>query len=88
MIIQLVWVQRELLAVPGVPIANGANKTYGAKISKRIPIITEPKQKANHEIKAVIATAHIAKPAIKLNIPTIIFIFLSQHISLEKMYTN
>jgi len=70
-----------------VPIANGANKIYGAKISSSTPIITEPKQNANHEIKAVIARPQIANPAIKLKTPTITLIFSPNDIRKETSQT-
>jgi hypothetical protein len=56
--------------VPGVEIkAIGARRMYGAKMSRRMPIITEPKQKTNQETVATNAKIQSANPAIKAQMP-------------------
>jgi len=66
-------------AMPGIAMTNGAKRIKGASISKKIPIITESKQKANHDNRAIIETPQIVKPDIKLVTPTITFIFLPNY---------
>jgi hypothetical protein len=55
--------------VPGLVRIIGAKSIVGAKIKRRRPTITVPKQKANQDAVAIKARIQSANPAIKAQMP-------------------
>ena len=81
-LLAILSIPKKSKAVPGTPIAKGAKRTYGIKISSKIPMMTVPKQNASHAINTVIEIAQIPRPTAIQAIPERNLIFLPNSKSL------